>query len=168
MHSCKLPLIVVILLSATVAFASITGTISGIVTDPAGAVVSGADVTATNVQTGVAHTVKTDAKGFYSFLALPIGTYTITVHREGFKDFQQKQIVIDANSAVRADAAMASRGSPAASQRLQHRSTRRNHEHSNGGGDYWLVHDLDSTEREVLYRPFGTSAWRGAAIYRRI
>ena len=99
-----MPMIFLILLCATVALASITGTISGIVTDPAGALISGADVSATNVLTGVVHTVKTDAKGFYSFLALPIGTYTISVHYEGFKDFQQKQIVIDANSALRVDA----------------------------------------------------------------
>ncbi|PYX50447.1 MAG: hypothetical protein DMG76_34655 [Acidobacteria bacterium] len=104
MNSCTMPMIFLILLCATVALASITGTISGIVTDPAGALISGADVSATNVLTGVVHTVKTDAKGFYSFLALPIGTYTISVHYEGFKDFQQKQIVIDANSALRVDA----------------------------------------------------------------
>lgn len=42
-----------VVLCATVAVASITGTISGIVTDPAGALVSGATVTATNTQTGV-------------------------------------------------------------------------------------------------------------------
>jgi carboxypeptidase family protein len=104
MNSCKVFAILLILLSATVVLASITGTISGIVTDPAGAVVADATVTATNVLTGVVRTVKTDQKGFYSFLALPIGTYTISVHREGFKDFLQKEIVIDANSAVRADA----------------------------------------------------------------
>ena len=104
MNSCTMPMIFLILLCATVALASITGTISGIVTDPAGALISGADVSATNVLTGVVHTVKTDAKGFYSFLALPIGTYTISVHYEGFKDFQQKQIVIDANSALKVDA----------------------------------------------------------------
>src|SRR5579864_7174559 len=102
----KMLLIFLILLCATIALASITGTISGIVTDPAGALISGADVTATNILTGVAHTVNTDSKGFYSFLALPIGTYTISVHHEGFKDFERKQIVIDANSAVRVDASL--------------------------------------------------------------
>ena len=93
-----------VLLTATFALASITGTISGIVTDPAGAVVADAKVTATNLQTDVVRTVKTDAKGFYSFLALPIGTYTINVQHSGFKDFEQKEIVIDANSAVTVDA----------------------------------------------------------------
>jgi Carboxypeptidase regulatory-like domain len=93
-----------VLFSATVVVASITGTISGIVTDPGGAVVPGAEITATNVQTGVAQTVTTDAKGFYSFPALAIGTYTVRVRHQGFKDFEQLNITIDANSSVRADA----------------------------------------------------------------
>jgi hypothetical protein len=104
MQSSRIFAIVVVLLSATAAIASITGTISGIVTDPGGAVVTGAAVTATNVQTGVAQTATTDAKGFYSFPALAIGTYTVRVHHEGFKDSEQQNIIIDANSAVRADA----------------------------------------------------------------
>ena len=104
MNSGKILAIFVVLLSGTAALASITGTISGIVTDPGGAVVAGASVKATNIQTGVEQTITTDTKGFYSFPALPIGTYTISVQRGGFKDFQQTNIVIDANSAVRADA----------------------------------------------------------------
>src|SRR5207245_8050429 len=104
MNSGKILAIFVVLLSGTAALASITGTISAIVTDPGGAVVAGASVKATNIQTGVKQTIRTDTKGFYSFPALPIGTYTISVQRGGFKDFQQTNIVIDANSAVRADA----------------------------------------------------------------
>src|SRR5437899_10327836 len=104
MHSPKTFAFFLVLLSGTAALASITGTISGIVTDPGGAVVAGASVKATNIQTGVEQTITTGTKGFYSFAALPIGTYTISVQRGGCKDFQQTNIVIDANSAVRADA----------------------------------------------------------------
>src|SRR6266700_3758707 len=89
-----------VLFSGTAALASITGTISGIVSDPGGAVVAGAEVKATNIQTGVEQTITTDAKGFHSFPALPIGTYNIRVHREGFKDFEEKDITIDANSVI--------------------------------------------------------------------
>jgi len=93
-----------LLLSGTAALASITGTISGLVTDPGGAVVAGASVKATNVQTGVEQTITTDAKGFYSFPALPIGKYTISVQQQGFKDFEERNITLDANSVIRADA----------------------------------------------------------------
>ena len=90
-------------LASTVALASITGSISGLVTDPSGAVVVGAMVTATETQTGVQASVKTDDKGFYNFSALPIGVYNIDVAQAGFKAFRQSGITIDANSAVRVD-----------------------------------------------------------------
>jgi len=95
---------ILVVLWALAAFASITGTISGIIMDPAGAVISGATVKATNVQTGVQRTLTTDAKGFYSFVGLPIGTYNIAVHHTGFKDFQVTGITVDANSSLTVDA----------------------------------------------------------------
>ena len=49
------------------------GSISGTVTDSSGAVVVKASVTAKNLETGIAQTVTTDAKGFYSFPALVVG-----------------------------------------------------------------------------------------------
>jgi hypothetical protein len=93
----------ILLLATGVAWASITGSISGVVTDPSGAVVPDVSVTATNTQTGIQSTTKADAKGFYEFPALPIGTYDISARQSGFKTFKQSGIVIDANSAVRVD-----------------------------------------------------------------
>ncbi len=61
------------------------GAIEGTVTDPNGAVVPLAKVTATNVATGVATTVATSAAGVYSFPVLPPGPYSIRVEQNGFK-----------------------------------------------------------------------------------
>ena len=47
--------------------------------------------------------LKTDAKGFYNFAVLQIGTYTVEVQQAGFKTEKQTDMVIDANSALRAD-----------------------------------------------------------------
>src|SRR3984885_8440928 len=91
------------LVSSAIVWASITGTISGIVTDPTGGLVVGATVTATNTQTGVRAVVQTDRSGFYSFSDLPVGTYDLQVEQQGFKTFQQSRIVIDANSAIKVD-----------------------------------------------------------------
>src|SRR5260370_2725961 len=91
------------LLAATLAQASITGSICGVVSDSSGAVIGGATVTATNTQTGVQVTLKTDSKGFYNFPSLQIGTYTVEVQVPGFKTANRTDIVIDANSALRAD-----------------------------------------------------------------
>jgi hypothetical protein len=93
----------ILLLGTTVARADITGSISGIVKDSSGAVVTGAPVLATNTQTGIKTQSKTDDKGLYSFPVLPIGTYAIEVKAQGFKVFKQTGVVIDANSALRID-----------------------------------------------------------------
>jgi len=92
-----------VLLIATTAVASVTGSISGTVSDPAGAVIPGVSVIAVNDETGVRHEVFSDQKGFYSFLALPVGTYAVTVHKAGFRESRETGIVIDANSAIRVD-----------------------------------------------------------------
>jgi len=88
------------------AWAGINGSISGLVTDATGAVVSGAAVTATNTQTGVQSKATTDARGFYDFPSLLIGTYEVAISQAGFKTFHQTGLAIDANSALRVDAVL--------------------------------------------------------------
>jgi hypothetical protein len=92
-----------VLMSAAVAMASTTGSITGIVTDASGAVVPGATVTATNEDTGVASVVQTDGAGFYNFPNLVVGNYDLTVEQKGFKSYAQNAIRIDANTVFRAD-----------------------------------------------------------------
>src|SRR4029077_9386589 len=93
-----------LLLSASVSWASITGSISGIVTDSSGGVVAGAKAIGLETQTNVRTEISTDSAGFYNFPTLPIGNYTIEIHGDGFKVFQKTGLVIDANSALRVDA----------------------------------------------------------------
>lgn len=92
-----------LVLGLELAWASITGSISGVVTDPSGAVLSGASVIATDTQTGIQTSATTDAKGFYNLPALAIGTYDIEIRHPGFKMFRKTGLVIDANSALRVD-----------------------------------------------------------------
>src|SRR5215469_1683291 len=91
------------LVALALSWGSITGSISGVVTDTSGALVAGATVVATNVQTGIKTTSTTDGKGFYSFASLPVGTYDLEVTQVGFRTSQKTGLVIDANSALRAD-----------------------------------------------------------------
>ena len=56
-----------------------TSRITGTVTDPTGAVVGGATVTAKNEAIGLAQTQTTTDAGLYAFTSLPAGNYTITV-----------------------------------------------------------------------------------------
>ncbi|HTV81661.1 MAG TPA: TonB-dependent receptor [Acidobacteriaceae bacterium] len=64
---------------------TVTGTITGEVTDPSGAVVPGAHVTARNLETGVDTTAQTDSAGVYYIQFLPIGHYQVTVEASGFE-----------------------------------------------------------------------------------
>jgi hypothetical protein len=63
---------------------TVTGSITGVVTDSSGAVVVGAVVTAQNTATGVKTIVQTNGAGVYTVRFLPIGTYTLTVDAKGF------------------------------------------------------------------------------------
>ncbi len=63
---------------------AVTGAITGEVTDPSGAVVSGAQVIAHNLDTGVDTPTTTNASGFYRINFLPIGRYEVTVQAPGF------------------------------------------------------------------------------------
>jgi hypothetical protein len=83
---------------------SVTGSISGVVRDTSGAVIPGADVVALNVQTGVQWKLTTDTDGFYSFQALPIGTYEVNVSKLGFQGYRQTGLVLAVNAALTVDA----------------------------------------------------------------
>src|SRR5258708_32156567 len=75
-----------------------TGTITGVVTDPQGAVVSGAQVTATNQGTGNSRTAETNANGVYSLPDLDVGTYELQVKGGNFKEFVAKHVQLDTAS----------------------------------------------------------------------
>lgn len=62
-----------------------TGAISGTVTDSTGAFIAGATVVVTNQATGVSRTVTTDNAGFYSAESVPVGTYSVSISKEGFQ-----------------------------------------------------------------------------------
>jgi len=94
-----------LLLIAT-GWASITGSISGVVSDASGAIVAGAHVTAVNKDTGVQSETTTNDKGFYSFPTLPVGTYDLLVEQTGFRKHHENGIVVDTNAALRKDIAL--------------------------------------------------------------
>ena len=83
---------------------AVTGSITGYVTDPSGAAIPDASVTATAVQTGVGTSRTTDAAGLYLITNLLPGTYTIAVKGKGFKTFTQREVHLEVGATVRADA----------------------------------------------------------------
>src|SRR2546423_7092186 len=76
----------------------VTGTIAGVVSDPAGAVISGAEITATNPATGASRTVKSSDRGEYSFADLPAGSYDISAKQANFKEYVSKGVQLFVSS----------------------------------------------------------------------
>jgi len=74
------------------------GRISGTVTDPAGAVIAGAQITIRNQDTQFTRTVKTDNNGFYTATELPIGTYSVEASQEGFRPQQRQGLAVVADA----------------------------------------------------------------------
>src|SRR5229473_2011289 len=79
--------------------ADIVGTIS----DSKGAAVQGATVTVTKVDTAAARNVTTSDSGAYQAPSLDIGTYKITVSKQGFQTVTQENIVLQTNDRLRID-----------------------------------------------------------------
>ncbi|AEU36340.1 TonB-dependent receptor [Granulicella mallensis] len=84
LRNCTLVLVLALLACIPSFAQTITGSITGTVTDPSGAVVPGAKVVATNVLTGVATPTTTNPNGIYSLRFLQIGQYKVTVASPNF------------------------------------------------------------------------------------
>ncbi len=79
------------------------GSITGRLTDPSGAVISGARVTIRNLGTGEGRTLTTDASGDFTATLLLPGHYSVTAEHQGFKTAVQNDITLEVDQTVRAD-----------------------------------------------------------------
>ena len=79
------------------------GTLTGTVTDPAGAAVPGAAVKITDPATGFQQTTSTGSDGSYNVSSLPVGKYTVTVTKTGFNTEEVAGISIDVANTARVD-----------------------------------------------------------------
>src|SRR5690349_20593390 len=90
-----------ILLISLVAYGQLpTSTLNGTVTDPQGAVVTNATVTATQTGTGVARTANTNAQGFYDFTNLTPGDYALKVEAPSFATGEVKSLTLEVGKAL--------------------------------------------------------------------
>lgn len=85
---------------------TITGNITGTVTDPSGAVIPKATATATNVATGVRIQTTTNADGIYSIRFLQIGRYTVTIEASGFETETQGPFMLEVDQTAQVNAAL--------------------------------------------------------------
>src|SRR5258708_3962231 len=81
----------------------VTGSLTGTVTEPAGAVVANATVEARNTETGVTYPAATTTAGNYTISQLPVGTYEISVKVPGFKTYNHTNLALAAAAVLRED-----------------------------------------------------------------
>ena len=94
-------LLVCLFLAASVSVAqSPNGTVSGIVLDPSGGLIVGADVLIINNATGVQYPGKANSEGYYVVPNIPPGTYRIQVSNSGFKTIIKPDIVVHVEDAL--------------------------------------------------------------------
>ena len=96
----SLAILLIVFNSSAVHAAGPTGKIVGVVTDPSGAPIPGATVTAINEGTNEARAVTSDGDGNYSIPILPVGNYSIKVVAKGFETYLQRGIVLQVDQNV--------------------------------------------------------------------
>src|SRR6185436_2751875 len=80
--------------------------LTGLVTDVAGAVVPNAAVVVKNKATGAESSATTDSSGYYTFASLPVGAYTITIELPGFKKAILENINLEVGQKARIDSSL--------------------------------------------------------------
>jgi hypothetical protein len=84
----------------------VTAAITGVVTDPSGAAIVAANVTATDVERGNSFVAKSNNSGSYDFPRIPIGTYKLKVEATGFQSVSHSAFTLVLNQTARIDVQM--------------------------------------------------------------
>ena len=95
---------IVVLCTLTAVAQIQNGQFTGTVTDPSGAAVPGARVTASNPSTNLSVTTITNGSGVYTIKELRPGTYKIRVEAKGFRSFEDSGVTLDVGAVQRVDA----------------------------------------------------------------
>src|SRR5882762_9819282 len=84
----------------------VTASITGTVTDPSGATVTGATITATSQERGLTYSAVTNDSGLYRISQLPVGTYALKLEKSGFASVSHPPFVLTLNQIARIDIGM--------------------------------------------------------------
>jgi hypothetical protein len=96
----------VCLSSASLVAQTTTASVTGTVTDSSGAIAPSVRVTATNVGTNLTYNTNTNDSGVYNLLFLPVGQYTVSTDKQGFKKTVLGPFTLEVNQIARVDIAL--------------------------------------------------------------
>ncbi len=85
---------VILLLGVPLSGQGIFATLTGVVSDPSGAVVANAKVTLTDATSGSVRDTATTGDGYFSFSSVPVGTYNLTVEAPGFQTYKATGVAL--------------------------------------------------------------------------
>jgi hypothetical protein len=100
---CSLLLLIALIATSTAPAQTVTGNITGTITDQNGAILVGANVTATNTATGIQTQAATNDSGVYTIRFLPVGQYQVSVSAKGFVTSQYPPFPLEINQTVKVD-----------------------------------------------------------------
>jgi len=89
--------------ASTVHAQTFRGSIQGTVTDSSGATIPGARIKVFSSGTGLSRTLGTNDQGAYVANELPLGTYSVTVEKQGFRTTTLNGVAVSVGSPARAD-----------------------------------------------------------------
>lgn len=87
LRTCVAVLACLALMTGSVAAQSVFATLTGVVSDPAQAVVPGAKISLKNTSSGDVRNTVSNAEGYFTFASMPVGTYDLTVEAPGFQTY---------------------------------------------------------------------------------
>ncbi len=98
-----LSILVILTVNGTVFPQTSSTSLQGTVTDPSGSAIVGATVVLANSESKLERTIETGTQGEYRFIAVPPGTYTLTVTAKGFSRYQQTDLQLLVNTPATAN-----------------------------------------------------------------
>ena len=99
-HFTSLLVVFLLLTSGLTALAQSSATIQGVVTDESGAVMAGAQVIVRSTATGVERRTETDGSGNFQVAALPVGTYRVEIHAQGFQTAVVNDLILEVGKVI--------------------------------------------------------------------
>src|ERR1700677_329474 len=95
--------VILVCVPLTFTWAAANGSLSGTLMDPSGAVVRGATITLVNSALRSEYKAISNGQGFYSFPALPVGHYEVTIEASGFKSQKKTNVAVNTDATLKVD-----------------------------------------------------------------
>jgi Carboxypeptidase regulatory-like domain/TonB dependent receptor len=99
--------VLVLLTAGSLHGQGVFATLTGVVSDPSGAIVTGAKVVLTDAVSGTLRDTVSNSDGYFTFASVPVGQYTLTIEAKGFQQYKVEGIALSGGSSRAVTATLA-------------------------------------------------------------